>query len=203
MKTINIYTPSELKEENPDGFERAHEWYKNNYCGDIPWTGEIIDSLKAIFKASGLRLQNWEIDVNGYSFVQFDMEDNVEELSGNRALAWLENNLLGDLRIKWIPYGRIDKEHYFKSARATLSKYGQYYRPDMIHPCPFTGVCFDEDFIEFLQKSIKSGDTLKEAYENLASVASRLFEAEMNQAQSEEEFLLQDHLEFDIDGHHI
>jgi hypothetical protein len=202
MKTISLYTPEELKEENPEGFERAHEWYKS-INDEIPWSGEIIDSLKAIFKASGIHLRDYSIDAYGYSSVSFDMESETEDLKGQRALAWIENNLLADLRIKWQPYGRVDKEHQFKSVRAELSKYGQYYRPGMVHPCPFTGVCFDEDMIESLLKSVKSGDTLGEAYHNLANVAAKLFESEIEQGNSEEEFLMQEHLTFTFEGRHV
>jgi hypothetical protein len=69
----------------------------------------------------------------------------------------------------------------------------------MIHPCPFTGVCFDEDFIESLLKDIKQGESLGDAYQNLALVAGKLMESEIEQVNSEENFLEQEHL-YTIDG---
>lgn len=182
-KTIRVYSPQELKKHHPEGFERAWETFKNDEIIDIPWGGEIMDSLKATFKAAGIRLTDWEISTCSYSYVQFDMDSDVRDLSGPRAMAWLENNLLGDLRIP------------FKgSKRWELAKYGQYYRPGMIKPCPFTGVCFDEDMLESLQRDIKAGESLGYAFSNLANVAAKAMESEVEYLQSEEYFLEQDHL---------
>lgn len=199
MRTIKLYSPAELKKKNPQGFEKAHDWFRSTN-DEIPWQREIIDSLKAVFKASNLDLRDYEISAFSHSWLQFDCDSDVADLSGNRALAWLENNLLASLRIKFQPFGRVDKEHQWVSTRATLSKYGQFYRAGMVPPCPFTGVCFDEDYLESLRNDIKSGSTIKEAYKNLAHVAGKLFEAEIEQQNSEENFLEQDHLEFTIEG---
>lgn len=202
-KQIRVYTAAELKRKNPQAFEKALEHFRS-HNDEIPWQGEIIDSLKALFKhTNGIsNLRDWSIDAYGYSYVKFEFDqDEAGGLTGNRALAWLENNLLGDLRIKFMPYGRIDKEHHWKSSRAELSKYGQYYRPGMIRPCPFTGVCFDEDYIESLQKSIKAGDTLKDAFAELADVAAKLFQAEIEYQNSEEYFLeSESDAQYTIDG---
>lgn len=189
MKTIKVYTPAELKRKNPEGFERAWESFKQDELCDLPWGGEIIDSLKATFKAAGLGKIHYEIGAYSYSYVQFEMDDDVRNLEGQRALAWLENNLLGSLRIP-----------FTGSQRWELSKYGKYYRSGMIKPCPFTGVCFDEDMIESLLKDIKAGDSLGDAFSNLASVAAKLMEAELESLQSEEYFLEQDHFQYTKDG---
>jgi hypothetical protein len=50
--------------------------------------------------------------------------------------------------------------------------------------CPLTGVCFDETYLEEIKKSIASGDTLKEAFDSLATVASRLMEEEAKHMSS-------------------
>lgn len=201
MRTIKVYSPSELKKKHPEGFERAHEWYKS-HDAEIPWQGEIMDSLKAVFDASGINLRDWSIDAYGYSYVKFSMNDEVRDLSGNRALAWLENNLINDLRIKHTPMF-FKAVEWHKNERAHLAQYGKYYRAGMIKPCPFTGVCFDEDYIESLFKSINEGDSLGEAYDNLANVAAKLFQNEIEAQQSEEYFLDQGHLEFTKEGHRI
>jgi hypothetical protein len=207
MKTIELYTPQELKEANPKGFEKAHQNY-NYEDTEIPWQSEIVDSLKAIIKESGLALRDWSIsgDCPSQSWLKVDMESDVANISGQRALAWLENNLLSDLRIPFIPmFTRFQlpdgswTEHQ-PTRRGELAQYGEYYRPGMIKPCPFTGVCFDEDFIEALVKAVKDGDTLEDAYRGLAQVAGKLFEQEIEQAQSEETFLEQDHLLYTFEG---
>lgn len=188
MKTVNVYSPDELKEVNPRGFERALErWRGQN--DEIPWSDEIIGSLKAIFEASNIALRDYEISAFSYSHVSFDMGTDVKGLSGNRALAWLENNLLADLRIPFTGEKRWD-----------LSKYGQGYRAGMIKPCPFTGYCADDDFIESLIEDIKAGETISEAYHSLAQKAGKMFESEAEYQNSEENFLEQEHLEFTIDG---
>lgn len=192
MKTITLYTPEELKKENPEGFERAHEWYKSTN-DEIPWSDEIIASLKAVFKASGIHLFDWSISTYDHSYVKFEMESDVQELTGQRALAWIENNLLADLRERRTFINRVKKYETWHD----FTKYGE------IPSCPFTGVCFDEDMIESLLNSIKSGDTLGEAYHSLADTAGELFEGEMEQAQSEEEFLLQEHLTFTFEGRYV
>lgn len=205
MKQIRVYTAQELKRKNPSGFERALERFRS-YNDDILWSGEIMDSLKAVFKhTSGIsNLHDWSIDAYGYSYVKFEFnQDEAGELSGNRALAWLENNLLGDLRIPNRPmFFRLGAgEPYQPTDRGELAKYGQHYRAGMIKPCPFTGVCFDEDFIESLLNSIKAGDTLQEAFSGLADVAAKLFRSEIEYQNSEEYFLENsDDLEFTIDG---
>lgn len=198
-KTIIVYTPSELKESHPDGFEKALDWWRSTNNDEIPWRGEIMASFEAIFKASGIHIRDWSIngDYPSQSYVRFDFRgfynSGVEDLTGNRALAWIENNLLYDLREKRTFINRVKKyEHWYD-----FTKYGE------IPSCPFTGYCADEDFIESLLKSIKSGDTLGEAYSDLAHVAGKMLESEIEYQNSEECFLEQEHLEFTEDGHHI
>lgn len=212
-KQIRVYTAAELKRKNPQAFEKALEHFRS--CNDeIPWQGEIIDSLKAVFKhTNGIsNLRDWSIDAYGYSYVKFEFDqDEVGDLTGNRALAWLENNLLADLRIKptmpmftrfTLPDG--SRTEYQPTERGELAKYGQYYRPGMIKPCPFTGVCFDEDYLESLQNSIKAGDTLKEAFAELADVAAKLFRNEIEYQNSEEYFLeSESEAQYTVDGRRI
>lgn len=193
MRTIKLYSPEELKKRNEEGFERAYQWYKDNCCDEIPWQHEIMDSFKAVFKASGLKIRDWSISAYDYSSVSFDMDSDVRDLSGNRAMAWLENNLLGDLRERRTFINRVKK----------YDKWFDFTKHNQIPDCPLTGVCFDHDFIDSLVKSIRDGDTLGEAYSGLAAVAGRMFESEIEGMQSEEEFLNCDHLEFTKEGKRV
>ena len=177
MKIITLYNSQELKESFPDAYQRAYEDYRDN-IDFIHWQEEILDSLKAVFEYSDILLRNWEIGAYHYSFVDYDLSDEVCNLSGARAFAWLENNLFSNLRISW--YGE---------ERKRLRKYGKYYYPSRIKPCPFTGACFDEDFLDSLRNDIKHGGTIEDAYHNLARTAQRLMEAELEGQQSEEYFL--------------
>ena len=184
MKTIRIkaYTAQELKDKFPRAFERAYDDYKQSvYEMGTSWGDEIIDSLKAIFESTdGIYLKDWSIDAdNRRNYVKISFsQDEAEDLQGARAQAWLENNLLYKLRIG-----------YNAANRWELSKYGQFYRAGMIESCSFTGVCFDEDFLESLQKDIKAGCTIGEAFHNLADEAGRLLEAELDSQLSEEYFI--------------
>jgi hypothetical protein len=76
----------------------------------------------------------------------------------------------------------------------------------MIKPCPFTGYCADDDFLDELRKDIKEGSTVKEAFEALADKARRMLENELDAQQSEEYF--KEHAdandyEFTEDGKHV
>lgn len=199
QETRNIYTAKELKANFPDAFERAHREYCDNQ-DEIPWSKEIIDSLKAVFKAANMKLTNYKIDgICGYSSLSFDGLGDAEDLTYKRAFAWLENNLFSGLRIKYSPISA-------KGNRFKLAEYGQHYRAGMIKPCPLTGVCFDEDFLDALRDEIKSGSTLKEAFKSLADVAGKLRKQENDYQQTEEYFL--DHAEsngyeYDEDGNQI
>ena len=190
MKRITVYSPAELKAKYPEAFEKAHAEFAQNE-NDIPWTDEIVDSLKELFKAcNGVSLRGYSISDDAhrsYMKLVWSHED-IKDFTGARAQAWLENNLLSDLRIPW----RGDE-------RKRLAKYGEWYRPGLIKPCPFTGVCFDEDYIESLQKDIKAGESLGDAFNNLCNVASHLIEQEYEYIASEEYFLEQD-LQFTKEG---
>ncbi len=181
MKTVQttIYTAQELKELFPPSFSRALEKYRNSLC-DIPWQDETIDSLKACIVQAGLTLRDYDLGAyhrsNGIR-VEFG-QDEAGELTGKRAITWLENNLFGQFRIP------------FKGTkRDSVRKYGKDYRPGRIAPCPLTGYCADEDYFDSLRKSVASGDTLKEAFEDLASVCAKLLESECEAQRTEEYFL--------------
>lgn len=200
QETRTIYTAQELKENLPEAFEKAHR----NFCSEqttIPWDSELIDSLKGVFESAGIKLKDWAIDgICGHSVVKFEMDENVRELSGKRAFAWLENNLFFGLRIPFTPLSRKE------SKRRELAQYGAYYRAGMIKPCPFTGVCFDDDFIDALIEDIKSGGTLEMAFGHLAHKAGEIRAAEDEHQQTEDYFL--DHAdaneyEFDENGRRI
>lgn len=189
MKRITVYKPIELKRQFPEAFERAwQDWAEGQ--DEIPWSDETIDSLKAIFKACRIQLLDWELGAESYrNFVRFNMGD-AAELSGQRAVGWLENNLYRPMRIPW---------HGAKRWKA--SKYGE--RAGNLPSCPLTGYCADDDYIDCLNQNVASGMTLQDAFSDLARECGRLLEAEAEAAVSEEAFLDQDHLEFTKEGHQV
>jgi len=200
MKTITtkVYDVRKLKRYRPEGFKRAYETYCQNVAEDTYSMNEIMDSLKALFKAAGVKMSDWEIGAYSHSHLsaQFGREDYGDgpgELEGARALAWIENNLLEQFRA---PFG-LNKEDGNLHLNGDNGKRGKHYRkrwarwyaPGSVKSCPLTGVCYDEDFIEALTKSVKEGETLREAFEGLADVARKLIEGEDEYAREESSFI--------------
>lgn len=183
MDTITVYTAKELKDSYPNGFEVAHAKYNAGIIYYDFWTEEIMESLKGIFKASGIELTNWSIGAFSPSHVNFNMpyeetSNEVYDLEGHRALAWLENNLLWHLRIS-----------FNHPKRNEYRKYGSSYAPGKIKPCPFTGVYADDEFLNALIKEVTEGMCLGDAYLSLSDMAQELMEVEIECQESEEYFL--------------
>jgi hypothetical protein len=178
MRTItkNIYKFSELE---PDAKKFALEQWKNDSVNPFfeDHKSEIMDSLKGLFKhCYGVSLKDWQIGAYCYSSIKVSFnQDEAAELTGKRAFAWIENNLLSELRIP-----------YKGEKRRDLAKYGSYYRPGMIKPCPFTGLCYDDDLMDDLKDSIRSGMTLKESFLALGDKAQKIMEDELDSMQTEE-----------------
>jgi len=134
--------------------------------------------------------------------------DGAAELTGARAMAWLENNLLGPCRVPWISIQRAKEAQ--KELHAFWEKYKTkkeralqggtekrldrltarlYNKPGEIASCLFTGMCYDNDVIAEIQKAVGSGDTLEEAFEGLADYYRRTLEAEIESRQMPEAFI--------------
>lgn len=193
MEQTNEYSAKELKEKFPDGFEDAWRSYKEKCRGDtIPWQEEIMDSLKATFKAAGVSLTNWSIGAYDRSYVKFtiptywselaDNEELVDNLEGKKAYNWLKNSF--DLK----SYKRVSyKNHLGKPAH----RYDFQKLDGTDWSCEFTGVCFDRDFLESLFECIHDKMNIDDAFCNLADEAALLLENEQEFALSEEYFLEQ------------
>jgi len=191
-KTINIYSYSELSKEAK---EKALQKYRE-YNQEIFWQEEMLESLKGLFKnCSGISLKDYSLgEYNSWIKVDFTNEE-VENFTGKRAMAWIENNLLYNIRISY--YGEKRKE---------LRKYGSYYYAGKIKPCPFTGVCYDEDLLDDLLKEIKEGTDLKTAFEGLATIYQKIINDEIEYENSEEyirEHFEANEYEFDKEGNQI
>lgn len=191
IQEIKLYKFDELNEKAK---EAARDWYRRGNADDNYLLDEMLSSLKALFEAAGITLTDWNLGAYSQdNYVQFDMGD-ASELTGPRALAWLENNLFSALRMTPEQYNQKRKEYL---------GYGDAYRPGTIKPCPLTGLCYDEDFLDALRKSVKDGETLKEAFKGLAGTLQRLLEAELEyqneDAQVDESMTINEY-EFTEDG---
>lgn len=185
MKThiVTTYTATELQKQFPDGFRHAHERWLDR--GEIFWQEEIFESLKTCVESAGLKLRDWNLGIcnrsNGID-VSFPQEG-AEELSGPRAMAWLENNLFGKLRISFTARDRWAKAKYNRG----MSE--RFYMAGKVPPCPLTGYCADEDYLDALRASVRKGETLKEAFEGLADTYVEILEREQEDQDSEEYFV--------------
>jgi hypothetical protein len=193
MRTIVTRTKAyKYAELSKAARERAHEDYKK-HLDDIPWGDEIGDSWKALFKAAGVKARDWEIGPWNYSHIDVSFsQEEARDLKGARAFAWLENNLLRDLRAPW-GLDKMDGNLHEngdngKRGAAKRLTWRRYYAPGALKECPLTGVCFDMDFLDALRENIRTGDTLREAFEGLADTARKLLEAEDEYQQSLEAF---------------
>ncbi len=181
--TVITYTASELKEQHPAAFKRAMEHYRAHL--EPGWTEETFDSLKAVCKASDVTLRDWDLGAynrSNHIRISFPHAD-CEELSGKRAIAWLENHLFGPLRLSFTARNRWELAKYNRG----MSE--RFYMAGRVRPCPLTGYCADEDYLDALRKEVRHGSTLKEAFESLADVYARLVEAEYEAAAEEEYFI--------------
>jgi hypothetical protein len=55
------------------------------------WEDEWRDSLHAFAKIAPIKVRDWSVGYGG-TYVTFDMDDNIADLSGVRAYKWLVNN---------------------------------------------------------------------------------------------------------------
>lgn len=181
MKTASVhgFTASELRTQFPSAFEAALR-HRNDSLTEIPWQDETIDSLKSLLRAADIKLRNWSLGAynrGNHISIAFPGDDATAGLSGKRAFAWLENNLFAQFRIP-----------FAGKRRADVRKFGAYYRPGMITPCPFTGMCSDDELIEALTKSVRSGDDLKIAFESLADTVAEMLERDDESNRSADSF---------------
>lgn len=215
-KTIKLYKLDEL---SYDARARALRDYQERVASwDIPWQEETIESLKAVIEATaGVKLKDWSIGAyNRGNFLRVEFsQDEAAELSGPRAMAWLENNLLSGLRVSGAARFSDESPKNTRAERTArfwrVRKGGQLDHDSIgrrgltgtIPACPLTGYCMDDDYLEELQKSVKSGSTLKEAFQGLADVAMHALESECEYQQSEEAFKERadiNEMEFNEDG---
>lgn len=206
IETRKIYTALELKrrpKQLPGAFEHAFKYFTGHNDDGLEFEiSDLMGSLKGLFDScGGIKLTDWNIGAynrgNGLS-VQFTSEyaDDVAALSGPRAMAWIENNLLSRLRIPWTG-----------PKRANYRKYGDGYKPGQIKSCPFTGMCYDDDLLDCLVKNVYVENMdLKSAFEDLARECEKILEAAVDYQNTEEYFLQEadgQGMEFDKRGNRI
>lgn len=165
MKTIeiNAYTANELKNEYPKGFEKAFNSFRQReYENGLNWGDDMLNSLKALIELGGYKLKGYSLGDSSCRDNHIRLEErDCDELSGKRAMAWLENNILSKLRDK---KGKLDAGK-------------------------LTGYCMDYTLVESLEESIKSGSTIRNAFLDLVNPYVSQIDSEWENQTSEEAFL--------------
>lgn len=183
IKTKTVYTLSELKEHDHIAYERALDFMRQGIELDHVLS-EMIDSLKGFAESIGSKLSDWSIGAYSQNNkVRIDLNSDWHELSGSRALAWLENNCLAQFRIPSVSYSAKSQG---AKLRRELAKYGNGYRAGCVKPCPFTGMCYDESIIAHLKNEFKNGENVKEAIRGLSDLFGNMADSEYEYATSEE-----------------
>lgn len=170
MKTITtqLYSYKELSPEaQATVIANKIKDAENDDCLLEYTSQEMLDSLKAVCEACNLRLVNWSFGTYCRNWDVKVANYDVEDLQGNRALAWF-------LRIL-IDNGYARPKHF----------------KDMQFPgvCGFTGVCFDDDIVECVWKELLDGESVRKAFDRVAKMFCDTLENEYAYLTSEEAIL--------------
>ena len=178
---VDLYSAGELKALFPEAFEFAHIKYVDEIVDSSDLYSEVIESLKELIKYCDYNILSYSMSVEGYGdYLRIEHKDHKweEPTTLRKSMAWLENRVLSYLRI---PY--TGKE------RKNLRKYGKFYYAGKIKPCPLTGVCYDDDLIDELIKTIRAGNCPRIAIQRVFDKACKLLQEEYKYRCSAEAFI--------------
>lgn len=168
MRTImtNVYTFDELSDEAKE--KAINDWRCSGF--EFAWTYDTINSIKAIADAMNCKAEWYSYDGITYdvSFYSHETED-IENLSGKRAYAYIWNNYLFPSR-KYKTYWKdrvihCDGRKNWK--RISKISYGW-------DDCPFTGYCADCCFIEAWREWKRSFNKYSTVGDFINTVAGKL-----------------------------
>lgn len=181
-RMIEVYTLEELKEKHPDAYAKVYEKWRNHVMSySTPWADETMDSLKAVFEKCSFEMLDYSLGAYSPSYIRarptYNRDDEEESTPGTDREWFLDNVLL--------PLGHVRED-------------GTVHFPGNL---ALTGYCADDDFLEHVWQRLEKGDTLKEALESLAGVASKMMEDDLEQQAEEDSMLANwDHREYTADG---
>lgn len=145
QEVINIYKFDELP---PEAQAKVIEkWTEQNYEEQFFWANEALEAIKKGLDAFSCDLRDYSIDwsnPNG-SYFKIRYPENAEELRGNRLRTWLINNADTGTFTGPKKYRKIAKKRESRIIKVESS-------------CPFTGVCYDESFLDPIRKFIAHPD---------------------------------------------
>jgi hypothetical protein len=176
--TVKLYEFDELSDEAKERVINEQRKLEEEMLWD--YGDKIKDSMFSMLAYMGITVKDWSLGL-GRSHMSFDIIDGTYDnyalpsMSGKRLYAWFENNLFGLLRIPFTGKQRWE-----------FSRFGKAYRAGNVKPCPFTGVCYDEDFIQYINKSLKDGNDLETLLLGLPQEFKKLLNSEYDYRTSEE-----------------
>lgn len=179
MRTVTIertyYTVRELQLHKGSGFDNAVTEFASDEVGYEDWSDEWA-SLKALDDAVGFGRDHHRHYRGGL--------DEVGDLTGKRAWAWLENVVLAPLRLPW---GYMSAPGPLGQDRRKNARYKQ--RPGTVPPCPFTGYYTDEVLLDHLRGAFAAGMSVADAMLGAAATIEKVIEDEWEYRTSEEAFI--------------
>jgi hypothetical protein len=172
MKTITItkelHSYSELTDcQKRQVFENWQDRQEADECLIEFQMEEMLESMKALAMALETRLIGWEFGPCSRSY-----KARIEGLDENNY-----SSMRGALHIiKCLKRKGYERPGTFKA---------------MSFPgvCGLTGTCYDDDFAESLYKDVLSGQSIKDAFDDLARKAGRMLEDETEYLTSKKCFL--------------
>jgi hypothetical protein len=177
QEVINIYKFHELPAESQA--KAVERWRDANYEEQFYGSDEALESIKKGLDAFSCDLRNYSIDWSNPNGSDFTIRypENAEELTGNRLRTWLINNADSGTLTKPKHYGK-----YISGAKGQKGRYQRYSRILKTESsCPFTGVCYDESFLDPIRKFIQKPDnsTLSDLMEDACIAVNRDIESEI------------------------
>lgn len=178
QETRTLYTLDEMRTIHPNGYEKICERWINQ-CREssyVPWSDEIMDSLKAVMNKCDAKLTDWKIGPWSPSFVTIRVDDEYQPDDDSSDPLSAEPSTL-----------RKDSEWFYETILRPLG-YNRCPERGVEFPglCPLTGVCFDDDMLQHVYERLARNESLTEALESLAGVASRMMESECEAQENEE-----------------
>ena len=180
--TFNVFRFDELSDEAK---EKALDNFR--YINDFAWQDEMINSIKAIAKAMNCRASWYSYDGIAYD-VSFDSysEEDIENLKGKRAYAYIFNNFLfpnRSFKTYWLNH-IIHCDGRKNWCRKSKLFFGW-------DDCPFTGYCADCCFIEAWREWVEGFNKNSTVGDFILGVANRLGDewTNDNQYQMSDEYI--------------
>jgi hypothetical protein len=203
--TINLYSFEELSEEAK---EKAINEYRevSETDGFHYLTSEAMATIEKGLNQFNCSLENWSIDFQDANRSEFkvginiDNEQSVLDFKPVRLRTWLLNNFYSNF------YARKPQGVYKQRGEAKKWAYSRYSKIIKKETdCPFTGVCYDYNFLDGLRKFLIKPDRsdFKELMQDAVFNVIRSVESEIQYKLSDkgiEEEIKNNEYTFEEDG---